>query len=291
MSQFSIRDIEHLTGIRAHTLRIWEQRYNVPRPKRTPGNVRYYDDEDLKLLLNIAMLNRNGHKISKICMLSDREIAQLAVDLSSSSENRSVHIHALLAAMLDLDEGAFNKVLSAALLQHGLERTMMEVVFPFMGLIGVMWQTGSLMPPYEHFISAMLRQKLMVAVDGQMAVPRPDAKKFLLFLPQDEHHELGLLFANYIIRTSGHRVLYLGQNLPLNELEQIGDKFLPDYIFTSITAGSPALQIDDFLRELNKKFPSAEILVTGRYFLEADTDSLLAVRKIRHPDDLKSFLV
>lgn len=289
MGKFSIRDIEHLTGIRPHTLRIWEQRYNLPCPKRTPGNIRYYDDEDLKLLLNISMLNRHGHKISKISKLTGTEIAQMAIAVSTTAESGSVHIHALLSSMIDLDEAAFNKVLSAALLQHGLEKTMMEVVFPFMSLIGIMWQTGSLVPPYEHFISALLRQKLMVAIDGQLSAPKPHSKRFLLFLPEGEHHELGLLFANYMIRSSGHRVLYLGQNLPSAELENITEKFAPDFIFTSITAGYSSAQANEFLSTLRGQFPSAGILLTGRYFMESDAELPRGVTVIRNPQDLKSF--
>ncbi|MFM2136576.1 MAG: hypothetical protein RL021_1976 [Bacteroidota bacterium] len=289
MSKFTIRDIEHLTGIRSHTLRIWEQRYNLPQPKRTPGNVRYYDDEDLKLLLNISMLNRHGHKISKISKLTGSEIARMAIDLSAASDSQPAHIHALLSSMIDLDEAAFNKVLSSALLQHGLEKTMMDIVFPFMSLIGVMWQTGSLMPPYEHFISALLRQKLMVAIDGQLPVSRSDAKRFLLFLPEGEHHELGLLFAQYLIRSAGHQVLYLGQNLPAQDLENISGKFDPDYLFISLTSGFSVEEVKAFVDGLCFKFPSAGLLLTGRYFQEYTYDLPERATVIRHPDDLKAF--
>lgn len=291
MSRFTIKEIEHLTGIRSHTLRIWEQRYQLPRPKRTPGNVRYYDDEDLKLLLNIAMLNQHGHKISSISKMSEQEILRVAIELSDTTTNSSVHIQSLIAAMVDLDEAAFNKTLSSAILQHGLEKTMMEVIFPFMSLIGVMWQTGSLLPPFEHFMSGLLRQKLMVAIDGQAIQPRPDAKNFLLFLAEGEHHELGLLFANYMIRAAGHRTLYLGQSLPISELECVHEKFKPDFIFTSLTSGYPVEHADELLGALNSKFPDAQQLLTGRYFLEADRDYHSSVRLIRNPDDLRKFLV
>lgn len=291
MSKFTIREIEHLTGIRSHTLRIWEQRYNLPQPKRTPGNVRYYDDEDLKLLLNISMLNRHGHKISKISKLTGPEIARMAIDLSAASDSHPAHIHALLSSMIDLDEAAFNKVLSSALLQYGLEKTMMDIVFPFMSLIGVMWQTGSLMPPYEHFISALLRQKLMVAIDGQLPVTRADAKHFLLFLPEGENHELGLLFAQYLIRAAGHRVLYLGQNLPAHDLENISGKFAADYVFISLTSGFSSEDVKSFVGGLRSKFPSAGLLLTGRYFQDYPYELPERTTVIRHPGDLKAFFV
>ena len=196
MGQFSIKEIEQLTGIRAHTLRIWEQRYDLPKPKRSGGNVRFYDDEDLRLLLNISVLNRNGLKISEITKLTEKEIGARVDLLASSEGGMSVQIHAMLSAMLDLDESRFNRVLTSCILQSGLERTMMEVVFPFMSKIGLLWQTGSLNTAYEHFMSALLRQKLIVAIDGQDEKLLPAPKNFLLFLPEGEYHELGLLFGH-----------------------------------------------------------------------------------------------
>ena len=287
MSQFSIKDIEQLTGIKAHTLRIWEQRYSLPLPKRTPTNIRYYDDDDLRLLLNIAMLNQHGHKISRISKLSQEEIGRLAIDLSLQTQNQSVHIQSLVSCMLDLDESSFDKVLSSCLLQQGLERTMMEVVFPFMSMVGVLWQSGTLDLAYEHFMSSMLRQKLIVAIDGQTVRLREDARYFLLFLPEGENHELGLLFANYLVRAAGHRALYLGQNLPLVNLEQIDSRFSPDFIFTSMTTGYSRAVAEGIIQELSVKFPTAQILLTGKYFLESEKPYPSNVQLVRTPDDLK----
>lgn len=289
MSQFSIKDIEHLTGIRAHTLRIWEQRYNLPKPKRTTGNIRYYDDSDLRLLLNISMLNQHGHKISSISRMSAQEISVTAVNLSLSSSNQSMHIQSLVTSMLDFDERSFEKVIGSSVLQYGLEGTMMEVVFPFMGMIGVLWQTGTLDPAYEHFISALLRQKLIVAIDGQEHKLRSDARNFLLFLPEGEFHELGLLFANYIIRSSGHRTLYLGTNLPLVDLEQISSKYRVDVLFTSMTTAFARPVSNGFVQELKAKFPQSVLLLTGRYFLEQTEEYPEGVHLVKSPNDLRRF--
>lgn len=288
MSQFSIKDIEALTGIKAHTLRIWEQRYSLPQPKRTESNIRYYDDDDLKLLLNVAMLNRHGHKISEITRLSEQQIRDIALDISVKSTHQSTHIQGLIAAMINLDEPAFEKILSTCVLQIGLPRTVMEVIFPFMNLVGAMWQTGSVNLAFEHFMSNLIRQKLIVAIDAQELHPVAQPKNFLLFLPEGENHELGLLFANYIIRSRGHRTLYLGQNLPLTDLERVSERFRPDAVFTSVTTGFPANMAEALVKELKDKFPQAKLLLTGRYFVDHERE-LQGVSVIREPADLERF--
>lgn len=288
MSQFSIKDIESLTGIKAHTLRIWEQRYNLPQPKRTETNIRYYDDDDLKLLLNVAMLNRHGHKISEITRLSEQQIREIALDISVKSTHQSTHIQGMIASMINLDDRGFEKILSTCVLQYGLTRTVMEVIFPFMSLVGSMWQTGSVNPAFEHFMTNLIRQKLIVAIDAQEPLQIAKAKNFLLFLPEGENHELGLLFANYIIRSSGHRTLYLGQNLPLADLEKVSERFNPDVVFTSVTTGFPAALAEALVCELKDKFPNAQILLTGRYFVDHERQ-LEGVTIIRQPSDLERF--
>ena len=288
MSQFSIKDIEALTGIKAHTLRIWEQRYSLPQPKRTESNIRYYDDDDLKLLLNVAMLNRHGHKISEITRLSEQQIRDIALDISVNSTHQSTHIQGQIASMINLDERAFEKILSTCVLQYGLQRTVMEVVFPFMSLVGAMWQTGSVNPAFEHFMSNLIRQKLIVAIDAQEIRPVAHPKNFLLFLPEGEHHELGLLFANYIIRSRGHRSLYLGQNLPVSDLARVSERFVPDVVFTSVTTGLPREVVEGMVKELKDSFPGASILLTGRYFSEHATVNE-DVTIVQRPSDLDAF--
>jgi DNA-binding transcriptional MerR regulator len=266
MGQFSIRDIERITGIKAHTLRIWEQRYQIPRPKRTSTNIRYYDDEDLKLLLNISLLSQQGHKISRICKLSEQEICELAVSYSSQSGRHSVHIQLLLSSMINLDEASFEKTLSTSILQFGLESTITEVIFPLMHSIGMLWQTGTVNTAYEHFISNLVRQKLLVAIDGQGSHPGKTIKKFLLFLPEGETHELGLLFANYLIRAGGHHTLYLGHSLQLCDLLKAATTYHPDFIFISQTISIPHKTAEVMLLELHDKFPHARLLLTGSFF-------------------------
>jgi len=203
MNRFSIKDVEALTGIKSHTLRIWEQRYNITKPKRTATNIRFYDDEDVKMLLNVAILNRNGLKISKINKLPKPEMDKLVMEVASKSECINSQVEMLVNAMLDLDEMAFEKCLSHNIIRVGFEQTMYEIVFPFLRRVGVLWQVGNINPSFEHFLSNLIRRKIIVAIDALPIPTDPKAKKFLLFLPQNELHELSLLFGKYLIRKAG----------------------------------------------------------------------------------------
>jgi MerR family transcriptional regulator, light-induced transcriptional regulator len=186
MSTYSIKDLEQLSGIKAHTLRIWEQRYDILKPDRTDTNIRTYDDQDLKLVLNISLLKDHGHKISEISKMSAEELSKEVLLISNKQLNYPDQIHALTISMLDLDEERFEKIISTNTLQFGFENMMINIIYPFLNRIGTLWITGSIGPAQEHFISNLIRQKLIVAIDGQLPSLRPGAKKYLLYLPQDK---------------------------------------------------------------------------------------------------------
>ena len=166
MAYYSIKDLEKLSGIKAHTLRIWEKRYNLVEPKRTETNIRYYDDEDLKKVLNVALLNRNGLKISHIAGLKTEEINSKISDLSKGNQDSESVIDNLVISMIELDEKKFEKILSRTIMQAGFEETILYTIYPFFQKIGLLWQTGAINPAQEHFISNLVRQKLIVAIDG-----------------------------------------------------------------------------------------------------------------------------
>lgn len=265
LGNFSISDIEKFTGIKAHTLRIWEQRYDLLIPKRTDTNFRYYDDDDLRSLLNISILVGAGFRISKIAEMSKEEREQKVVELSGVSEEHDLRIKSLSAAMLSLDEAEFNLILSNCILQMGLEKTMSNIIFPFLNRIGILWITGSIHPAHEHFITNLVRQKLFVAIDGQKSTQRIETKKFLLYLPEGETHEIGLLFANYILRSRGHKVIYLGQMTPEEDIISVFEFFKPDYIFTTATSGLDLKgSVSEFMRHTSCLWPDAQIVMTGQ---------------------------
>jgi MerR family transcriptional regulator, light-induced transcriptional regulator len=272
MSTYSIKDLEQLSGIKAHTLRIWEQRYDILSPDRTDTNIRTYDDNDLKLVLNIALLKDHGYKISEISKMSPEELSKEVLLISDKQLNYPDQIHALTISMLDLDEERFEKIVSTNTLQFGFENMMINIIYPFLSRIGTLWITGSIGPAQEHFISNLIRQKLIVAIDGQLPSLRPGAKKYLLYLPEGEMHEISLLFANYIIRSRQNKVIYLGQSLPFSELGFAHGMHKPDYIFTVITSVPGQNEIQRYVYKLAKEFPDSKILMTGYQVVGQDID-------------------
>jgi DNA-binding transcriptional MerR regulator len=288
VSTYSIKDLEQLSGIKAHTLRIWEQRYNLLSPKRTDTNIRFYDDDDLKLILNVALLNDNGVKISKIASMDRVEMRDEVMRLTERSLTHDDQIHALTISMIEMDEERFDKILSSNIIKLGFEQTMMNIIYPFMSKIGVLWQTGAINPAQEHFISNLVRQKLIVAIDGQ--VHTNTGKKFLLFLPEGELHEVSILFASFLIKNKGHKVVYLGQNTSIEDLSQVYGIHNPDFLLTVITT-SPSSEIaEGYISNLADRFSKAKLLVTGYQVIGQDFRFPANVRQFNYIRDIKDFL-
>ncbi|KAB7732409.1 MerR family transcriptional regulator [Rudanella paleaurantiibacter] len=286
MSNYSIKDLEQLSGIKAHTLRIWEQRYNIISPKRTDTNIRTYDDQDLKLVLNISLLKDHGYKISDISKMSVEEMYREVIKISDRQLNYPDQIHALTISMIDLDEERFEKIISTNILQFGFENSMIHIIYPFLSRIGTLWVTGSIGPAQEHFITNLIRQKIIVAIDGQVSKQRPDGKKYLLFLPEGELHEISLLFANYIIRARYNKVIYLGQTLPFNELVFAYNVHKPDYVFTAITSVPSNSDVQPFVNRLIDTFPESHILLTGYQVVGQDIETGDRATIINNIEDL-----
>jgi DNA-binding transcriptional MerR regulator len=263
MGNFSIKDLEHLSGIKAHTLRIWEQRYQLIEPKRTQTNIRFYDDKDLKLVLNVALLKDNGIKISKIAEMDESELQTEVLRLTQTNFNYPEQIHALTISMVDLDEDRFEKIMSSNILKLGFENTMINVIYPFLTKIGILWQTGAINPAQEHFITNLIRQKLIVSIDNQYVALSPSAKKYVLYLPEGEVHELSLLFADFIIKSRQNRSIYLGQSLPLHDLEAVYKKHKPDFIISVITSTPGSSEIQRYIDTIADRFTESTILLSG----------------------------
>lgn len=264
MATYSIRDLEKISGIKAHTLRIWEQRYEILHPKRTDTNIRYYDEDDLRLILSISMLNMRGHKISRIANMPPGEIHKACQEIPEGVEEHQQMVNALTIAMVEMDEQRFEKVLSACTLKFGFEDTMIKIIHPFYERVGILWQTGTIRPAQEHFISNLIRQKLIVAIDAQ-EFPRDLSKpRLILFLPEYELHEIGLLFATFLLRNRGYRVVYLGQNVPEEDLPSVYETHPSDYFLTLMTVAPPRESVESYLHRLAGKFPAAGIFVSGQ---------------------------
>jgi DNA-binding transcriptional MerR regulator len=268
LSKYSIRDLEQISGIKAHTLRIWEKRYGLLRPHRTDTNIRFYSNEELKHLLNVSLLNRNGIKVSKIAGMSQVQIREQVAALSLIRTNDEDLVEGFIAALLDLDEIRFLKTFASALLRLGFEQTILQVVFPFFRRIGIMWQTGTINPAQEHFVSNIIRQKLYVAIDGLRVTPPADAPKALLFLPEQELHELSLLFYHYALRSRGVNTVYLGQAVPTESLPRIIASTQPDFLVTVATNELSAHDFKSFIRQIAQFSGHASLLLSGNLALQ-----------------------
>jgi DNA-binding transcriptional MerR regulator/methylmalonyl-CoA mutase cobalamin-binding subunit len=262
-----IKDLENITGIKAHTIRIWEQRYKLIEPHRTDTGIRYYDEDQLRLILNVSILNNNGFKISKIAEMSLEEIYDKCQQLSESVSKYDGQIQSLISTMMTFDEKEFNKILSINILKMGIEETMIQVVFPFMDQIGLLWLSGSIHPAHEHFISNLIRQRLHVAIDNLNYSVISESRKFLVFVPTGENHDISIMFANYVLRSRGHEVIYLGTQTPFEDLYTIFDMRKPDFIFSIITALNSNVSIQTFINNLGKHWKDTEILLSGNQII------------------------
>jgi DNA-binding transcriptional MerR regulator len=262
MGKYSIKELEQLSGIKAHTIRIWEKRYNIITPERTATNIRFYSDESLKKIINVSLLNNHGVKISRIADMSLEEISTKILALSEAKSEADIYIDQLVVSMVDLEEEKFEKILTKLTDKFGFERSITEVVYPFMEKIGVLWQTGTITPAHEHFISNLIRQKLITSI-ASLPLPSKKSKKAILFLAEGELHEIGLLFYHYIARKQGFKTFYLGQSVPHEDLKTVYKIHQPDILITSMVSFPSPTLFEKYINTLSQDFAEATILASG----------------------------
>lgn len=255
---FSIKDLENLSGVKAHTIRIWEKRYNLLKPKRSKTNIRHYDLNNLQKLLNISFLNSNGFKISKIAALDETELAPKTRELAFMGKNDSQAIVAFKLAMLNFDQILFYNTYNSLLEEKSFRTIFYEVFIPLLFDLGMLWQTNTISPSHEHFLTVHIKQKILVHIERlQSTDPRPSTKTVVLFLPENETHDLGLLFINYEILSLGYHTIFLGENIPLNNLKYI-NKLYDDIIYISYFTIKPSdNDIYDYLKIFSEEYLSA----------------------------------
>ncbi|MFT3739777.1 MAG: MerR family transcriptional regulator [Breznakibacter sp.] len=290
MAIYSISDLEKISGIKAHTIRIWERRYKIIAPKRTATNIRYYSDEDLKRLLNISALCQNGFKISKVADLDDAQIKDRVVDLSLDIRNQNIQIDGLVVSMIEMDELKFIEILTNSVIKLGFEETVESILFPFLERIGVLWQAGSIYPAQEHFISNLIRQKLVVANDSEMGRSKKGKTRIMFFLPEGEFHELSLLFYSFIARKENLDVLYLGASVPINDLVQVDGTRPIQMLFTSFVTSHGEDRFSDVVSRLVQHFGDRTIFVTGLQIKESHIPLPYQFKVIRSIADFKNCL-
>lgn len=262
MSVFTIKDLENLSGIKAHTIRVWEQRYSFLSPQRSDTNIRYYSNEELQVLLNVALLNRYGYKISHIDKMSTPEMNEKILALSMSQAQQERLVNALIHCMTDMRMEDFEQLVDEYIADRGIEKAITHILFPFLERIGILWLTNHINPAQEHLVSNIIRQKIIVGIDGAKPAYQ-SSKSVLLFLPEGEHHEMGLLFIHYLLKMRGAKVLYLGANIPVKDVAAVVSLKKPDVLYSHLTSGCHNFNFDKFLLNIQNRMPDKEVVISG----------------------------
>ena len=261
MAEYKIKDLENLTGIKSHTIRIWEKRYRILSPDRTDTKIRTYSDSELTNLLTVSMLNRNGIKISKIAKLSQEDMNKLLWDIKVNKEPE-YSMDKLLLSLVSLDEELFKETLANLLETEGLEKTFTDHLIPFLDRIGIMWLIGSVNPAQEHFMSNLIRQKIISEIDKQ-EIPASTEKSVLMYLPEHEWHEMSLLFYHFLLRSKGVPTFYLGQSLPYESLVECIEKLKPNYILSSWLTAVDEKLVVSYFKKLKSDYPNLDVFAGG----------------------------
>lgn len=289
-NDFSIKDLENLSGIKAHTIRIWEKRYNLLEPERTDTNIRHYSLESLQKLLNVAFLNNNGYKISKIAKLSNDEIPANVREIASRGSVENHAINAFKMSMLNFDQVLFYNTYMNLLEGHTFRDIFYDVFIPLLNELGLLWQTNTITPAHEHFLSVHIKQKILLNIEKlQNLEPKPNTKTFVLYLPENEIHDIGLLFVNYELRSRGYHTIFLGESVPMNSLSDLLD-FFDEITYISYFTVKPEEEedvikyIEDFKKEIINK-ESTKLWLLGQKLASVDissySDSIIGFKSIK----------
>ncbi len=289
MNLLTIAQLAQFSGIKSHTIRAWEQRYGALKPTRTEGNTRTYSSLDLKRLLNIVSLMDSGYKIAELGAMNDEELNAETKKLFclDKSEGHNHFVFQLISAGVTFNEISFDKILSHCLLRLGVENTYKEVVYPLLKRVGLMWSTDMLPPAQEHFMCNLIRQKLLTAIDS-LPTPKENSKKWLLFLPEDEYHEIGLLFAHYFLRSIGENVIYLGSSVPLMTLASAIESVKPDYLMLFFVHQDYPENTDSYLSKIRECFALGTIYISGNEKLISQMTLESNTHWLKSVDDLSS---
>ena len=264
MSSYSIKDLEQVTGIKAHTIRIWEQRYNFLQPSRTETNIRSYSSEELKTILNVSLLNKYGFKISHIDKMSPDQIEEKILSLNQLDAIKERVVNVLIKEMVSLNMSAFEKQLDIYIGQKGVDKTITEIVFPFLERVGILWMTNHINPAQEHLATNLLRQKIILGIERLPAVSAQN-KNVILFMPEGEYHEIGLLFVYFLLKQEGIYVNYLGANVPMRDLVYLTTLKKPNYIFCHLTSPSKVFKLDRFISQIGQVSTTNPVMLSGLF--------------------------
>lgn len=288
MISYSVAQVEAITGISSHKLRIWERRYSFIKPSRTSTNIRYYTDEDLKMLINVGILTRNGFRISVIDKMSVDEISEKVLDIIDNTDSEiDDEISSLIISTINLDEDLFEKVFRRQLMKKGFLEAVSELIYPFLQKVGILWGVSKIIPSQEHFISNLIRQKIITAIDT-LATPQVGAPGLLLFLFQGEMHEIGLLLASFIAKNNGWKVYYLGQNVPTDNVLKTAEVIDIKLMMSIITTP----RVEDIASEIKKICSESKVplILSGRFDNFPEIKSIENLKIVQTPNELNDLL-
>lgn len=283
-STFSIKDLENLSGIKAHTIRIWEKRYQILEPIRNESNIRAYDTKNLQKLLNIVLLHKYGYKISKIAQYPEDKIPTLVREIISEKNAKNHALNDFKLAMMSYDQNLFSNTYNRLLAEKSFRNVFYEVFLPLMEEIGLLWQTDTISPTQEHFISNLVRQKIISNIEkAQTISPTKTDEIFILFLPLNEIHELGLLYLNYEFIVNGYQTIYLGENVPLENLTDFKHHFKKITFVSYLTVEPDKSKINSYIQEINQQLlndKDHKLWLTGRLTVDIEPKNITSTTKI-----------
>jgi DNA-binding transcriptional MerR regulator len=267
MSSYTIKDLEKISGIKAHTIRIWEQRYNFLQPQRTETNIRSYSADELKVILNVSLLNKYGFKISHIDKMSSEQMEEKIMALNQLDAQKERVVNALIKEMVGLNMVAFERQLDLYIGQKGIEKTINEIIFPYLERVGILWVTNHINPAQEHLATNIIRQKIILGIE-RLTPLLNYSKRIVLFLPEGEYHELGLLYVHFLLKQKGIYVDYLGTNVPMVDLKYLTEFKKVDYLYCHITMPARNFKLDKFFTNLATINPQIPIILSGQLIQE-----------------------
>lgn len=286
---FTIKELETLTGIKAHTIRIWEQRYNFLRPSRTQTNIRRYNNEELKTLLTVALLNKFGYKISRIDDMPPAQRTEAVLQLNHPDAQDEHIVNQLIGCMIDLKAGEFEQLLTGYIMQHGIETTIEGLIFLFLERVGILWQSNRLRPVQEHIVSAIIRQKIIFGIEG-LPIQAVESPLFILFLPEGEHHEMGLLYVYYLLRKKGIATIYLGANVPAADIQYILEEKKPNYLYLHLTSFPSQQKLQRLVAQWLKNDPPCTVVISGFIVQSIKLESSQKIQLLQSLDSVKSYI-
>ena len=267
MSSYTIKDLEKISGIKAHTIRIWEQRYNFLQPQRTETNIRSYSADELKVILNVSLLNKYGFKISHIDRMSAEQMEEKIMGLNQLDAQKERVVNALIKEMVGLNMVAFERQLDLYIGQKGIEKTIIEIIFPYLERVGILWVTNHINPAQEHLATNIVRQKIILGIE-RLTPLMNYGKRVVLFMPEGEYHELGILYVHFLLKQKGIYVDYLGANVPMVDLKYLTEVRKIDYLYCHITSPARNFKLDKFFSNLATINPQVPIILSGQLIQE-----------------------